>query len=174
MRPGDLRLRRRRRDYEKRHAGQVVGAARAADRAWSIPSVEVRPATHQVDDVLQEIRDRGREERARADHHADQAHGRAAHRLPGRQRRQGALPAQRHRHGGARRDPARPAPGQPSTCWSASTCCAKGWTFPRCRWWRSSMPTRRGFLRAERSPDPDHRPGGAQPERQGDPLRRHG
>ena len=30
-----------------------------------------------------------------------------------------------------------------STCWSASTCCAKGWTCPRCRWWRFSTPTRR-------------------------------
>ena len=30
-----------------------------------------------------------------------------------------------------------------STCWSASTCCAKGWTFPRCRWSRSSTPTRK-------------------------------
>ena len=31
-----------------------------------------------------------------------------------------------------------------------------------------------GFLRSERSADPDDRPGGAQPERQGDPLRRPG
>jgi excinuclease ABC subunit B len=30
-----------------------------------------------------------------------------------------------------------------STCWSASTCCARASTCPRCRWWRSSMPTRR-------------------------------
>ena len=30
-----------------------------------------------------------------------------------------------------------------STCWSASTCCAKAWTSRRCRWWRSSTPTRR-------------------------------
>jgi len=31
-----------------------------------------------------------------------------------------------------------------STCWSASTCCARGSTCPRCRWWRSSTPTRKG------------------------------
>ena len=30
-----------------------------------------------------------------------------------------------------------------STCWSASTCCAKGSTCPRCRWSRSSTPTRK-------------------------------
>ena len=30
-----------------------------------------------------------------------------------------------------------------SMCWWASTCCARGWTSPRCRWWPSWMPTRR-------------------------------
>ncbi len=30
-----------------------------------------------------------------------------------------------------------------STCWSASTCCARASTCPRCRWWRCSTPTRR-------------------------------
>jgi excinuclease ABC subunit B len=24
-------------------------------------------------------------------------------------------------------------------------CCERAWIFPRCRWWRSSMPTRRAF-----------------------------
>ena len=33
--------------------------------------------------------------------------------------------------------------GQVSMCWSASTCCAKGWTCPKWRWWPSWMPTRR-------------------------------
>ena len=46
------------------------------------PQIEVRPATHQVDDVMQEIRDRVDKQRARAGDHADQAHGRAADRLP--------------------------------------------------------------------------------------------
>ena len=37
-----------------------------------------------------------------------------------------------------------------STCWSASTCCAKASIFPNARWSRSSMPTRRVFCAARR------------------------
>ncbi len=44
-------------DYEKRHAGQVVEQV-VRPTGLVDPIVEVRPATHQVDDVLQEIRDR--------------------------------------------------------------------------------------------------------------------
>ena len=136
-------------DYEKQHAGQVVEQV-VRPTGLVDPEVEVRPATHQVDDVLGEIRLR-RARGAGADHGAHQAHGRAADRLPGRERRQGALPAQRHRHGRAGRDPARPAPGR-STCWSASTCCARVSTSPRCRWSRSLTPTRKvSALRSERS-----------------------
>ncbi len=130
-------------DYEQRHAGQVVEQL-VRPTGLIDPEVEVRPATHQVDDVLQEIRERVELERARPDHDAHQADGRAAHRLPVRQRGQGALPAQRHRDRRAGRDPARPAPRRPSTCWSASTCCARASTSRRSRWWRSSMPTRKG------------------------------
>lgn len=32
-----------------------------------------------------------------------------------------------------------------TTSWWASTCCARVSTCPRCRWWRSSTPTRKGF-----------------------------
>ena len=63
--------------------------------------------------------------------------------LPGA-RRQGPLPALRHRDARAHRDPARPAPRRRSTCWSASTCCARGSTCRKSRWWRSSTPTRKG------------------------------
>jgi excinuclease ABC subunit B len=48
-------------DYEKQHAGQVVEQV-VRPTGLVDPAVEVRPATHQVDDVLQEIRlraDRG-------------------------------------------------------------------------------------------------------------------
>ncbi len=38
-----------------------------------------------------------------------------------------------------------------TTCWSASTCCVRVWTCPRCRWSRSSMPTRRVSCAAPRS-----------------------
>ncbi|SEL19999.1 Excinuclease ABC subunit B [Roseateles sp. YR242] len=44
-------------DYEKRQAGQVVEQL-VRPTGLVDPLVEVRPATHQVDDVLQEIRDR--------------------------------------------------------------------------------------------------------------------
>ena len=43
--------------YEKEHAGQVVEQL-VRPTGLVDPVVEVRPATHQVDDVLQEIRDR--------------------------------------------------------------------------------------------------------------------
>ena len=42
-------------DYEKQHAGQVVDQV-VRPTGLLDPLVEVRPATHQVDDVLQEIR----------------------------------------------------------------------------------------------------------------------
>ena len=44
-------------DYEKQHAGQVVEQV-VRPTGLVDPEVEVRPATHQVDDVLQEIRER--------------------------------------------------------------------------------------------------------------------
>ncbi|MCK7530629.1 MAG: hypothetical protein MZV63_06075 [Marinilabiliales bacterium] len=68
-----------------------------------------------------------------------------------RARRARALPALGHRHARAGRDPARPAARASSTCWSASTCCARGSTCPRSRWWRSSTPTRRASSRSARS-----------------------
>jgi excinuclease ABC subunit B len=43
-------------DYEKHNAGQVVEQL-VRPTGLVDPLVEVRPATHQVDDVLQEIRD---------------------------------------------------------------------------------------------------------------------
>jgi excinuclease ABC subunit B len=44
-------------DYERQHAGQVVEQV-VRPTGLVDPEVEVRPATHQVDDVLQEIRNR--------------------------------------------------------------------------------------------------------------------
>jgi excinuclease ABC subunit B len=44
-------------DYEHRHTGQVVDQL-VRPTGLVDPIVEVRPATHQVDDALQEIRDR--------------------------------------------------------------------------------------------------------------------
>ncbi|GAP38455.1 excinuclease ABC subunit UvrB [Piscinibacter sakaiensis] len=44
-------------DYEKQHAGQVVEQL-VRPTGLVDPEIEVRPASHQVDDVLQEIRER--------------------------------------------------------------------------------------------------------------------
>ena len=68
-------------DYEKTHSGQVVEQV-VRPTGLVDPEVEVRPATHQVDDVLQEIRIRVEKNERVLITHADQAHGRAADRLP--------------------------------------------------------------------------------------------
>ena len=73
------------------------------------PEVEVRPVAHQVDDLLAEIRERTATRRARAGHHADQAHGRGPDRVLPRDRRQGPLPALRRRHARAHPDHPRSA-----------------------------------------------------------------
>ena len=151
VQPGDLRV---------GDAGRV--RARRRRRAWSSSRSSARPACsiprsrcarsrQQVDDLLGEIRERVDEERARARHDADQAHGRGPDRVLPRARRAGALPALGHRHARAHRDPPRSAAAASSTCSSASTCCARGSTCPRCRWWRSSTPTRRASCAAARS-----------------------
>jgi excinuclease ABC subunit B len=48
-------------DYEKTHSGQVVDQV-VRPTGLVDPEIEVRPATHQVDDVLQEIRKRVEQE----------------------------------------------------------------------------------------------------------------
>ena len=107
------------------------------------PPIDVRPVKGQVDDLLQEIRARVGAARARARDDADQADGRGPDAvLPGA-RRARPLPALGHRDARARRDPARSAARRRSTCWSASTCCAKGSICRRCRWSRFSTPTRK-------------------------------
>ena len=139
--PGDLRLGHagRIREGPRRPGGRAAGAAHRPDRPGGRGAAGHAPGRRRAAGNPHPRR----EERARADHHADQAHGRAADRLPGRQRRQGALPAQRHRHGRARRDPARPAAGRLRRAGRHQPAARRAWTFPRCRWWRSSTPTRK-------------------------------
>ncbi len=90
-------------EYENEHAGQVVEQL-VRPTGLIDPRIEVRPASTQVDDVLSEINRRVADRRARPRDDADEADGRAAHRLPRRARRQGALPALRHRDRRASRD----------------------------------------------------------------------
>ena len=85
------------------------------------------PGGHQVDDLL--ARDQARADKGSACcHHADQAHGRdLTDYLP--KMASGALSAQRHRHRRSGSRSSATCAWASSTCWSASTCCAKGWTF---------------------------------------------
>ena len=63
----------------------------------------------------------------------------------------------------------RPAPGKFDVWW-ASTCCAKDSICRRSPWWPFWMRIKRASC-VPPLPHPDHRPGSAQPQRQGDPLR---
>jgi hypothetical protein len=54
-----------------------------------------------------------------------------------------------------------------TTSSSASTCCARGWTCPRCRWWPSWTRTRKASC-AHDVAHPDDRPRRAPRQRQGD------
>jgi excinuclease ABC subunit B len=85
-----------------------------------------------------------------ARHRADQAHGRGPDRIHARAGHPRALHALRHRHAGAHRDHPRPALGA-STCWSASTCCARASTFPNAALVAILDADKEGFLRSETS-----------------------
>ena len=129
------------------------------------PPIEVRPVKGQVDDLLQEIRDARGAARARPGHHADQAHvGGSHHLLPGA-RREGPLPALRHRDAGAGRDPARPAARRRSTCSSASTSSVRASTCPEVSLVAILDADKEGFLRSAGLAHPDLRPRGTERER---------
>ena len=107
------------------------------------PEVIVKPTKGQIDDLVAEINARAEAEQRvlvttltkkmsedLTDYLLELGHSRA-------------VPAQRDRHARTGRDPARRCGSASSTCSSASTCCGRASTFPRCRWSRSSTPTRR-------------------------------
>ncbi len=108
------------------------------------PEIIVKPTKGQIDDLIARDPAAHRARRAGPGHDADQEDVRGPHRLPARAGHPGALPALRGRHAAPHRAAARAAARACSTSWSASTCCARASTCPRCRWWRSSTPTRRG------------------------------
>jgi excinuclease ABC subunit B len=105
------------------------------------PPIDVRPVKGQVDDLLQEIRERvGRGERVLV----TTLTKRMAEDLTQYYQELGVRVRYLHsdietlerveilRCGSAS-----------STSWSASTCCARAWICPRCRWWRFSTRTRK-------------------------------
>ena len=111
------------------------------------PPVDIRPARSQVDDLLGEVR-----ETAQAGYRTlvTVLTKRMAEDLTEYLHENNVRVRYMHsdiRHAGAHRDPARPAGSARSTCWWASTCCARGSTFPNAPSSPFSMPTRRGFLR---------------------------
>ena len=115
------------------------------------PEVIVKPTKGQIDDLIESVNDRVDQGRPRARHHADQEDGRGPHRVPARAGAAGALPAlATSTRSSASRSCARCASAS-STCSSASTCCGRASTCPRCRWWRSSTPTRRASCARETS-----------------------
>ena len=140
-------------DYE---LAQVRRRGRRADhparRAWStrIDRASSRPAG-KCRHLLEEIKHARREGRARARHHAHQAARRgplALHRGAGPALQVAPL---------ARSTPSsgssilRDLRAGHSTCWWASTCCARGSTCPRSRWSRILDADKEGFLRSETS-----------------------
>ena len=153
------------------HAGQVVEQL-VRPTGLVDPVLEVRPAQTQVDDLLSEINLRVDQERARAGHHADQAHGRGPDRLPERARGQGALPALGHRHRRAgRRSSATCGLGEFDVLVGINLL-REGLDIPEVS--LVAHPRRRqGRLPARRTlADPDDRPRFAAHQRHGDPLRR--
>ena len=126
-----------------RKSGAGGRAGRAADRAASIPRWKSGRCATQVDDLLSEITAAcARDERVLVTTLTKRMAEDLTEYLA-RARRQGPLPAFRHRDRRTSRDHPRPAARRSSTCSSASTCCARASTCPRCRWSRSSTPTRR-------------------------------
>ena len=128
--------------YELKHSAQVVEQI-IRPTGLVDPQVEIRPTKGQVDDLVGEIRKRVGRGRARARHHADQAHGRGPGRLPAGDRASRCTTCTpRSRRWSASRSCA--TCGWASTTWSsASTCCARASTCRRCAWWRSWTRTRR-------------------------------
>jgi excinuclease ABC subunit B len=130
-------------DYEKQHAGQVVEQL-VRPTGLIDPVVEVRGAASQVDDVLQEIHERvkvnervlittltKRMSEQLTDYLADNG-------VKVRYLHSDVDTVERVRSCAT-------CASVCSTCWWASTCFAKAWTFPRCRWWRSLMRTKKAF-----------------------------
>jgi protein-arginine kinase activator protein McsA len=157
-------------DWELEQSQGVSSSRSSGPPACSIPrsrSAPGRPPGRRPARPRSAIASEGR---ARAGHHAHQAHGRGPHRV---------LPELgvrvRYLHSDIdtleRIEILRDLRAASSTCWSASTSCARASTCPRCRWSRSSTPTRRASC-ARALAHPDHRPRRAQRERPGHPLRR--
>ncbi len=161
--------RRPRAAYEKRVSAQVVEQV-VRPTGLIDPAVEIRPVRAQVDDLLSEIRMRAQaNERVLVTTLTKRMAEDLTEYLE-RARRQGALSACRHRDRRALGNHSRPALGQvrrdrrhQSAARRTGHAGSLVGRHPRCR--QGRIPALRGFAHS------DHRPGGAQRPRQGDPLR---
>ena len=144
--------------FEREHSTKVVEQI-VRPTGLMDPEVVVRPTKGQIDDLLGEIRDRAFE-RSGSSYDPDQEDGRGPHRLPARDGGQGPISALRDRH--LRDGPvaARSATGEYDVLVGINLL-RKGSTCPRCRWSRSSTPTRKASF----GPRPrSSRSSAAQPE----------
>jgi excinuclease ABC subunit B len=96
--------------YEMGHADGIVEQI-IRPTGLIDPQVVVKPSKGQIDDLLEQIRIRSGQRRARAGHDTDQEDGRGAHRLLDRGRRSCSVPALRRRHPSTRRAADGVAPG---------------------------------------------------------------
>ena len=159
-------------NYEHEHAGRTVEQV-VRPTGLIDPPLEVRPAADPGGRPAEGNTHHGGARGAGAGHHADQAHVGGPDGVPGGSRHPGALPALGYRHGGAGGNHPRPAP-RGIRCAGGDQPAAGGAGYaggltggdPGCR--QGGLPAL-GAL-----PDPDHRPGRAQPQWPGDSLRRQG
>ena len=159
-------------DYERTRSGRVV---EQIVRPTGIvdPEVEVRATRNQIDDLMNECRQRvDRNERVARDH-PDQEDVRGPDRLPAGDGLQGALPALGDRHAGAHPDHPRPAPGRVRRAGGSQPAArgagpARGLIGGDPRRRQGGLPARRDIA------DPDHRPRRAQHRGPGADVRRQG
>ena len=158
--------------FELEHSAQVVEQVDPADRAGRSRGRGPADQGSRWTTCSGEIRRTVGRRRAGPGHDPDQEDGGGPDRLPARAGRAGAVPALRHRHASAHRDPPRPAPRglrrarrhQPA---------ARGARPARGRAGRHPRRRQGGLPALGVLADPDHRPGGPQRGRQGGALRRH-
>ena len=158
--PGDYELR-----LSKRIVEQIVRPTGLID-----PEVQVRPTKGQVDDLIEEIRKRAENDQRIL---VTTLTKKMAEDLTDYLVEMGIRVRYLHSEVDTlqRIEILRDLRLGSSTCWSASTCCAKGSTCPRCRSWPSSTPTRR-VPSLRDVVDPDDRARGPQRGRHGADVRR--
>ena len=113
-------------EYELEKSGGIIVEQIIRPTGLIDPAVEMRPAQEPGRGPARRDPQARRARRPRARHDADQAHGRGAHDLLPGGRDPRALPALRDRRRSSARRSCATCATASSTCWSASTCCARG------------------------------------------------